>query len=106
VAEFMVISRHLPGGTDENHEKLQLEYPASGSRFEIGTAPIQSSSANYSVATLGFTAPRNTYTFSFQPFVFRPEDGGSMFLRNNGIYLHIHKALQTRKKHRQFAHCH
>jgi hypothetical protein len=33
--------------------------------------------------------------------VFRPEDGDSIFLRNVGIYLQVHTALQPRRKHRR-----
>jgi hypothetical protein len=28
---------------------------------------------------------------------FSPEDEGSMFLQNNGLYLHVHTALQPRR---------
>jgi hypothetical protein len=32
------------------------------------------------------------------------EDGGSMFIRNGGIYLHGHKALQRRRQNVQNTH--
>jgi hypothetical protein len=32
----------------------------------------------------------------FSVLIFKPEDGGSMFLRNVGIYVHVHAALQPR----------
>jgi hypothetical protein len=37
VAKFKVTSRHLPGGTEENHKIHPLGYPASGLKFEPGT---------------------------------------------------------------------
>jgi hypothetical protein len=30
-----------------------------------------------------------------------PEDGGNMYLRNVGIYLQVHTALQPKDQHRQ-----
>jgi hypothetical protein len=56
VAKFMVLSRHLPGGTKENHEKPQSGQPVSGPRIEHGTSRIRSRSANHSTTTFGFYA--------------------------------------------------
>jgi hypothetical protein len=39
VAYFKVISRHLPGGTDENQE-IFIQDSRSGPRFEPGTSRI------------------------------------------------------------------
>jgi hypothetical protein len=39
---------------------------------------------------------RGAYCLHYQGADFRPEDGGSMFLRNVGIYLQAHAALQPR----------
>jgi hypothetical protein len=35
VAYFKVLSRHLPGGTDENHEELESGERVSWPRFEL-----------------------------------------------------------------------
>jgi hypothetical protein len=37
VALFLVLSRHLPGGIEENHENLSM-IGVSGSRFEPRTS--------------------------------------------------------------------
>jgi hypothetical protein len=39
-AKFKVLSRHLPGGTEEKHETPRREKPVSESRFEPGTFRI------------------------------------------------------------------
>jgi hypothetical protein len=33
-----------------------------------------------------------------------PEDGGSIFFRNIGIYIQVHMALPARRQHRHFHH--
>jgi hypothetical protein len=51
--KFEVLSRHLPGGTEESHEKYQSGLPVSGLRFEPGISRIQRSSVNHSNTTFG-----------------------------------------------------
>jgi hypothetical protein len=34
MVDFKVLSRHLPGGIEENHETPQSGYPVSDARFE------------------------------------------------------------------------
>jgi hypothetical protein len=46
VTKFQLLSKHLPGETDENHEKPQSEYPVSGLRFEPELSGLLSGSAN------------------------------------------------------------
>jgi hypothetical protein len=46
---FKVLSRHLPGGTEEIHRKLQPGYPVSWPIFEPGTSRIRSRSVNHSI---------------------------------------------------------
>jgi hypothetical protein len=48
-----VLSQHLPGGTEENHEKPQYEELVSRPRFEHGTSRIRSRSANHSTTMFG-----------------------------------------------------
>jgi hypothetical protein len=48
---LQVLSQHLPGGSEENHEKPQSAYSVSGSRFESGTSPIRSRGTNHSATT-------------------------------------------------------
>jgi hypothetical protein len=38
---FKILSQHSPGGTEENHQKLQSGFSVSRSRFETGTSRIQ-----------------------------------------------------------------
>jgi hypothetical protein len=49
---FLVLSRHLPGGNKKNHENLQSGKPVFGTRFEPMAFKIRSSSVNHST-TLG-----------------------------------------------------
>lgn len=35
-----------------------------------------------------------------QTWVFSPEDGGNIFIRNFGIYLQVHAVLQPTRHHR------
>jgi hypothetical protein len=54
---FKTLSCHLPGRTEETHEKRQSGYPLTGSRFETGTSRIITRSANHPAVT--FNALRN-----------------------------------------------
>jgi hypothetical protein len=47
-SNFKALSRHSPGGTEENHKKYQPEQSVSGPRFETGTSRIRSRSVNHS----------------------------------------------------------
>jgi hypothetical protein len=47
-AQFKILSWHLPGGTEESHEKPQSGKPISGSTFEPRTSRIRSRSDNHS----------------------------------------------------------
>jgi hypothetical protein len=47
---FRVMSQHLPGGTEKNHEEPQSRWLISGPRFESGTS---SRSVNHSTTTFG-----------------------------------------------------
>jgi hypothetical protein len=49
VAKFMVVSRHLPEGTEENHEQISIFGPG----FETGSSRIRSRRANHSAVTFG-----------------------------------------------------
>jgi hypothetical protein len=49
VAYFKVLSRHLPGGTEENRRKHQSRQPVYGSRYDPGTISTRRRSTNYSV---------------------------------------------------------
>jgi hypothetical protein len=51
MVQFKVLSRHMSGGTEENHENPQSEQQVSGPRFEPETLWIWSRSANHSTAT-------------------------------------------------------
>jgi hypothetical protein len=50
---FKLLTRHSPGGTEEGHEKPQLEWP----KFESGTSRIRSRSVNHSTLTFGKFVP-------------------------------------------------
>jgi hypothetical protein len=50
VAEFKVLSQHLPGGTDE---KSWSGYPVSGPRFEPETSRIRIRIVNHATTMLG-----------------------------------------------------
>jgi hypothetical protein len=51
VVQIEVLSRHLPGRTEKNHEKLQSGYPFSVPAFDPGTSRIRSKGANHSTTT-------------------------------------------------------
>jgi hypothetical protein len=38
---FKVLYRHLPGRTEENHEKSRSRSPISGARLESGTSEYE-----------------------------------------------------------------
>jgi hypothetical protein len=38
---FKVLSRHLPGGTEENHQNLDQDSRSPGPRFESGTSQMR-----------------------------------------------------------------
>jgi hypothetical protein len=46
--DYKVLSRHLPGETEENDENLLSGYPVSGPIFELGTSRIRSRGVNLS----------------------------------------------------------
>jgi hypothetical protein len=37
MTQFQILSQHLPGWTEEDHEEPQSEYPVFKQRFESGT---------------------------------------------------------------------
>jgi hypothetical protein len=50
---FKVLSRHSPGGTEENHETLNRDSRLPGPRYEPRTSRIESRSVNHSTTTFG-----------------------------------------------------
>jgi hypothetical protein len=52
-ASCKALSRNLPGGTEENHERHHSEHPVSGPRFEPGESRKRSRSANRLATTFG-----------------------------------------------------
>jgi hypothetical protein len=49
---FKVLSRHLSGGTEGNHEKPQSGWPVFGPRFETWTSRIRSRRVNHSTTAI------------------------------------------------------
>jgi hypothetical protein len=50
---FKVMSQHLSGESEKNHEKSQSGQSVSGPRFEPGTSRIRRRSVNHSTTTFG-----------------------------------------------------
>jgi hypothetical protein len=50
---FKVRSQNLPGGTDEEHEKLQTGQPVFVAQFEPETSRIRSRSVDHSTTGFG-----------------------------------------------------
>jgi hypothetical protein len=46
-----LLSRHLPGETEESHEKTKSGQPVSGPRFEPGTSRIRIRCVNHLTTT-------------------------------------------------------
>jgi hypothetical protein len=53
---FTVLSLHLPGQTEEEHETIQSLYPISGLRFKPGTFRIGNRSVNLLNGMFGMLA--------------------------------------------------
>jgi hypothetical protein len=88
VSNFKVLSRHLPGGTDEDHENSQSWQPVSGPRFEPVTSRIRRS-VDHSTTTFRNRLLRSACLAAKHMFaVIVPVDRVTLCLRtatNNGL---------------------
>jgi hypothetical protein len=66
-------------------------------RFEILTAVKMSMLILWVVMSCGLLGFGGTYCLHLH---FTPESGGSMFLRNVGVYLQVHTMFNTEDQHR------
>jgi hypothetical protein len=66
MALFKGLSRHLPEGTEKNHEKPQSGWLVTGPRFETGTSRIRSRSANHSAVTFDTCTSNDRYYSDYE----------------------------------------
>jgi hypothetical protein len=58
---FNVLSRHSPGGTEKNYEKICQGIRSSGPRFEPGTSRLRSKNVNHSTTMFDNTFHANCF---------------------------------------------